>query len=83
MCFVTSHESGWDFTIFPTLSDQFNTFGKPKLPLVLLHVPLTSDVGRIELQHYITNLELHYVMLEAVTGIFRVLNEGHKIESDG
>lgn len=80
---MTSHERGWDFTIFPTLSDQFNTLGKPKLPLVLLHALLTSDVGRIELQHYIAKLELHYVMVEAVPGISRVLSEGHKIESDG
>ncbi len=69
-----------DFAVFPSLSGQFNTLGKPKLPLLpLLHICLTSDVGWIKLQHYIFDSGISLYNGEPVTGIFRVLNQSNKL----
>lgn len=54
--------------------------GRPKLLLLpLLHIRLTSNEGWIKLQHYIFNPGLRLCYREAVSGIFRVLNQSNKL----
>lgn len=71
----------WEgFFFFRSLSGQFNTFGKPKIPLEpRLHIYLTSDVGWIKLWRYNSNSGLVLYKGERDTRIFRVLSQSYKL----
>lgn len=74
------HKMGRIFFLSLRLSGQFNTFGKPKIPLEpRLHIYLTSDVGWLKLRRYIFNSGLVLYKGECDTRIFRVLSQSYKL----